>query len=148
MEDTFIQFSDAVFEICRTIRKIERQEIEKYGLKHGHAHVLKTILRAGEAMTATKLCTVCEKDKAAISRILAELTQAGLVYRKTDRGNHYRAEVCLTEKGYDVARQVEERSQIAIDRASEGLSKEQLKSVYQSLSIVADNLRCACSSGW
>lgn len=144
MDDTFTQFSDAVYEIWRTIRKMERQEIEQFGLKHGHAQILRTILHSPEGITATKLCAACEKDKAAVSRILAELSDAGLVYRKTERGNHYRAKVCLTEQGSRIVSQVEECSRRLLSQASTDLQERQLQATNETLIVLAENLRKLC----
>ena len=50
--------------------------MEKYGLKGPHAQCLLAMRRNPQGITASQLCTICDKDKAAISRTVAELEQA------------------------------------------------------------------------
>ena len=81
MVTRFEQFSGAVSCIYRCIQKIERVEMAKYGLKGPHAQCLLAMSRYPDGITASELCTVCDKDKAAISRTVAELEREGLVER-------------------------------------------------------------------
>ena len=76
MVSRFEHFSASISCIYRYIQRIERTEMEKYGLKGPHAQCLLAMKKHPEGITAARLCEVCEKDKAAVSRILAELEEA------------------------------------------------------------------------
>ena len=91
--------SASVSSIYHDIQKIQRTEMAKYGLKGPHAQCLLAMSRYPEGITAARLCEICEKDKAAISRTLTELEQAGMVSRQTNNGSRYRASLTLTEQG-------------------------------------------------
>ena len=69
----FEQLSSAISRIYHYIQKIERIEMEKFGLKGPHVQCMLAMNRNPEGLTATQLCTMCEKDKAAVSRTIAEL---------------------------------------------------------------------------
>ena len=84
-------FSNSVERLSRDIQKLERMEMARYGLKGPHAQCLLALSRYPQGMIATELCELCEKDKAAISRIVAELEEAGLVQRMERNGTRYRA---------------------------------------------------------
>ena len=79
-------FSNSVACLYRDIQKLERIEMAKYGLKGPHAQCLLSLSRYPEGLIATQLCDLCEKDKAAISRTVAELEEADLVQRLEHNG--------------------------------------------------------------
>lgn len=147
MLSRFEQFSSSITCIYRYIQKIERTEMEKYGLKGPHAQCLLAMSRYPGGITAAQLCEVCEKDKAAISRTLAELEQAGMVLRSEKNGSRYRACLTLTEQGGAAAQAVRERARLAVERAGEGLDDSQREAFYRVLTLIAGNLHAICKDG-
>ena len=103
----FEQFSSAIARIYHDIQKIERVEMERFGLKGPHVQCMLALSRNPEGMTSSQLCTVCEKDKAAISRTITELEEEGMLDRDVHDGNRYRALLKLTERGKAAAAQVD-----------------------------------------
>ena len=81
--------SASVSSIYHDIQKIQRTEMAKYGLKGPHAQFLLAMSRYPEGITAARLCEICEKDKAAISRTLTELEQAGQGFDGAQRETFY-----------------------------------------------------------
>ena len=73
MINRFQEFSVSIAAIYRHIQKIERAEMVQYGLKGSTAQYLTALRLHEEGLTASQLCEVCDKDKAAISRVLTEL---------------------------------------------------------------------------
>ena len=143
----FEQFCTSAFSIYRSILKIERIEMEKFGLKGPHAQCLLTMARYPEGITGAQLCTLCDKDKAAISRTVAELENAGMLIRHCNGGNRYRAQLTLTEMGYEAAARVAVRAKHAVEQAGSGLTEEQRTIFYYGLSLIADNLQNICEDG-
>lgn len=129
------------------IQKIERTEMAKFGLKGPHAHCLLVIGKHHEGLTAAQLCDLCEKDKAAISRILAELEQEGMVNREFRNGTRYRANLTLTEKGKAAAKAVNEKARLAVERASGEMDEGQREFFYRMLSVISENLHAICKDG-
>ena len=78
MLDRFEQFSYSISNIYRHIMKIEREEMEKYGLRGSYVQYLVAMTRFPEGITSSKLSEICDKDKAAISRIISSLCRAAL----------------------------------------------------------------------
>ena len=136
----FEQFSTAISNIYQSIQKIERIEMAKYGLKGSHTQCLIAMQRYPDGITSTHLCEVCDKDKAAISRTVAELETMGLVERQRKNGNIYRANLVLTEKGLDAANRISLLAATAAEKASADLTEEQRILFYQALSLISDNL--------
>lgn len=147
MISRFEQFSSSVFCINRCIQKIERVEMAKYGLKGPHAQCLLAMKRYPDGITATQLREICDKDKAAISRTVAELEQEGMVRRITHNGNRYRAMLKLTPQGEYAAAQVAERANLAVEKAGGGMTDEQRTVMYTVLDMIAANLQTICAEG-
>ena len=143
----FEQFCTSAFSIYRSILKIERIEMEKFGLKGPHAQCLLNMARYPEGITSAQLCTMCDKDKAAISRTVAELEDAGMLVRHFNGNNRYRAQLTLTEMGLEAAARVAERAKFAVEQAGSGLSDEQRAIFYYALGLIADNLQNICNEG-
>lgn len=140
-------FSSSVSCLYHDIQKIERVEMAKFGLKGPHAQCLLAMSRCPEGVTAARLCELCEKDKAAISRTLAELEQSGMVLRVQHNGTRYRANLILTEQGKAAAQAVNQRAQLAVERAGEGLDDAQREVFYRVLALIAGNLHAICKDG-
>ncbi len=147
MISRFEVISAAISSMYHDIQKIERVEMAKHGLKGPHAQCLVAMSAYPDGVTSAQLCELCEKDKAAISRAVAELEAAGLVCRIQRNGNRYRAQLVLTERGQDIARQVSEKVQLAVERAGEGLEDAQRDVFYPVLARIAGNLHTICKEG-
>ena len=140
-------FSGAISSMYRDIQRIERTEMAKFGLKGPHAQCLLTMSHYPEGLTATQLCEACEKDKAAVSRILTELEQGGMILRTRRNGTLYRASLTLTEQGKKAAETVKERARLAVEQAGIGLDDAQREIFYRVLAMIAGNLHAICKDG-
>lgn len=147
MASRFEQFSASVSCIYRCIQKIERVEMAKYGLKGPHAQCLLAMSRYPEGITSSQLCTICDKDKAAISRTVAELEREGMIERALQGGNRYRALLTLTPQGEAAAVQVDERAKLAVEKAGGGMTDDQRAVFYQVLELIAGHLQSICEEG-
>ena len=129
------------------IQKIERVEMAKFGLKGPHAQCILALNRHPEGLTVSQLCELCDKDKAAISRTVSELEEAGMVLRDQRHGSRYRAPLTLTEQGIAAAQAVSDRAHVAVEQAGIGLEDDQRQIFYQVLSLIAGNLHAICKDG-
>lgn len=136
----FERFSSQIACIHRAIAKIERDEMQKAGYKGVYAPCLIALRGAPEGLTAAALCKVCEKDKASVSRILAEMEQLGLIGRVGEYPNLYRARLLLTVKGNKAAEYVCKKAISAVAIAGRELSDEERKIFYRCLGSIAQNI--------
>ena len=143
----FEEFSFAISEIYHCIQKIERDEMDKYGLKGPHAQYLVAMTRCPEGVTAAQLSELCDKDKAAVSRALSELEKRGLVIRELANDTAYRALLKLTETGSAAARFVCEKATQAVEVAGKGLSDQDRLIFYAALRRIATNLQTIAKDG-
>ena len=142
----FEEFCSIISSIQHHIQKIERDEREKYGLKGAFAQYLLAMDRHPDGITAAALCEECDKDKAAVSRILNEMEAKGLVSRHPG-DTPYRARLFLTESGRTAAGYVCQKAVAAVERAGEGLADEDRKAFYAALGLIAGNLQAICREG-
>ena len=140
-------FSTVVSSLYHDIQRIERLEMAKYGLKGPHAQCLVIMDRYPEGITAARLCEICERDKAAVSRTVAELEEAGLLTRREQNGIRYRVPLMLTEEGRAAARNVNAVAGRAVEQAGFGLNDTQREVFYQVLGHIAQNLHTISRDG-
>lgn len=143
----FEQFSSAFSSIYRYIQKIEREEMEKHGLKGAFAQYLMALHRHPDGMTASQLCEACDMNKAAVSRAIGEMEEAGLVCKKSENETSYRAPLFLTERGREIVQFVYERGIIAVEKGGQGLSEDDRRAFYAALQLIAGNLQRLCQDG-
>lgn len=147
MIQKYEHFSLSVSRIYHDIQRIERQEMEKFGLKGPHAQPLLVMQRHPEGITAAQLCEICDKDKAAISRSLSELEEKGMVSRERTGTGSYRASLHLTRQGEEAARAVGDKARQAVEQAGIGLEDDQRQIFYRVLALIAENLHTICTDG-
>ena len=147
MTSRFERFSASVSSLYHCIQKIERMEMAKYGLKGPHAQCLLAMSRYPQGITASRLCALCDKDKAAISRTVAELERESMVIRDLRDGSNYRATLKLTEQGQVAAQQVEERVKLVVEKAGSGMTDAQREAFYSIMNLIAGHLQTICESG-
>lgn len=136
MEQRFETFTVLINRISRNIRKIKNQEMAAYGLRSAHVSCL-YYLYTEEGLTATELCERCEEDKATISRALEYLEGNGYLLQSTKR---YKSPLDLTEKGREVGKKIADKISLVLDEISTGLTEEERRALYRSLTIVSDSL--------
>ena len=147
MRSRFEQFTFVISGVYRYIQKIERDEMVKYGYKGAYAQYLVTIHHHPEGLTSSQICEACDKDKAAVSRVIAEMEQKGLVTRGAAEDSAYRARIRLTDEGLRAARFVDERARAAVLAAGKGLTDENRRVFYETLNLIAGNLQNLSKEG-
>ena len=143
----FEQFSYVISGINRHIQKIERDEMIKYGYKGAFAQYLVAIRRFPEGLTSAKLCEICDKDKAAVSRVLNEMQEKGLILRENTGDNRYNALIKLTDEGFRAVAYVDERAEAAIEAIGNEMSDEKRAEFYATLNFIASKLQTLSKEG-
>lgn len=139
------RFIASIAGISRCIQKIETDEMKKYSLKGSHAQFLVALSQNPEGVTAAQLCGLCDKDKAAVSRAIAELEERGLLRR--EGGAVYRARLLLTDQGKKLARIVCHKVESAVRLAEAEIDEEQSRELFEILTHIAGGLQSVCKNG-
>ena len=146
MVDRFAKFVAGISCISRCIQKIERDVMVHYGLKGPHAQYLIAMSRYPDGVTATQLSSLCEKDKAAVSRAVSELEKNGLIHRAGE-GNSYRAMLTLTVQGKKAADQLIRQAEIAVEQAGLGLTDDARATFYSAFNLIVSDLQRISEDG-
>ena len=147
MVNRFEAFVSSIACISRYIQKIERDVMVNYGLKGPHAQYLIAMNRFPDGITVTQLSSICERDKAAVSRAIAELESARLVQKPSAVGSGYRALLTLTERGKQAAVQLIRTAELAVEQAGQGLTEDNRAAFYAAFHQIAANLQRMSEAG-
>ena len=94
----------------------------------------------------TELCACCDKDKAAVSRIISEMVDKGLVLRQNEGVKVYNSRLLLTDEGKKAADFVLERGESAVELVSQ-LSESERKALYSALDSILSKLEVLAEEG-
>lgn len=145
MFSRYERFAFTISGVQRCIQKIEREEMERYGCKGVFAQYLAALYRCPDGLTCAQLSEICDRDKAAVSRTVAEMEEKLLVARDGDTA--YRARIMLTDEGRKAACYVRKRAQAAVETGGKGLTDEERQIFYAALALIAGNLEVICRDG-
>lgn len=140
----FERLSFAFTEVYRCWHKIAADEMGQYGLKGPYAIYLIAMLRFPEGVTAARLCEICNRNKADVSRAVADMEKKGFLIKK---GVPYRALLVLTEAGKTAAEQVSEKACRALEIGGKGLSDERRVIFLKTFEVIAANLKVISKEG-
>ena len=141
MEKRFERFAAAVLEMNRYLQRIKEQEMRRFGLRSAHTMCIFYLGQHPEGLTVTQLTEICREDKAAVSRNLSELSRMGLVSCSAPPDRRvYRDPYRLTERGTEIAAQVEAQVSDALSACGRGLTEAQRDNFYTAAQIIISNL--------
>ena len=141
------QFSYIISVINRQIQKIERDEMVKYGYKGAFAQYLVAMRRYADGVTSAQLSEICDKDKAAVSRVVTEMIEKGLIVRNCANDTVYRAKLMLTQEGCRIADILAVRAATAVEAVGNELTEEERKMFYSTLDFISDRLHHISKEG-
>lgn len=145
MLNRYERFSFLISSINRDIQKIEREEMVKYGYKGAYAQYLIALYRNPYGLTSAQLCEICDKDKAAVSRVVSEMVEKNLVKRTGD--NIYRAMLVLTDEGKKAVSYVAQKAEIAVDIIGNSIEEDERKIMYEVLKDIYTKLNTISQTG-
>ncbi|MBE7076502.1 MAG: MarR family transcriptional regulator [Clostridiales bacterium] len=139
MKERFELFTVLIAKISRSIRKIKTEEMEEFDLKSPHVSCLYYLFKSNN-LTATELCEICQEDKSAISRSLDYLESKGYISCDSNLKKRYKCHLTLTEKGQKIGKIIADKIDEILEIASDGLTEEKRIILYESLTLISDNL--------
>ncbi|MGN0172187.1 MAG: MarR family winged helix-turn-helix transcriptional regulator [Acutalibacteraceae bacterium] len=137
----FEDFVGTVSQLYKVIQKLKAGRMKDFGLKGPDVMCLFYLSQYRDGLTAARLCELAGMDKAAVSRILAELEQKGYVaYPTRDGSRKYRVCAVLTPRGQAVTEQIDRIICDIVEEAGEGVSESDRRAMYRALGIISCNL--------
>ena len=137
--DRFQRFTFALFTLHHSWNRLATDAMKRHGLKGAYALYLVTIADEDEAMTAARLAELCQRDKADVSRAIAVFQEKGILEKHGS--NRYRMPLRLTEEGRKLVDEIRGQVVDVLESAGAGLSEEMRENMYQSLSLIAENMK-------
>ena len=138
MIERFQSFVTGITICYKYIQRIKNAEMTEFGLKGTHVMCIFFLHHSPEGLTAAELCQLCAEDKAAISRTLAALLEKGYIQSEEKK---YRAKITLTEKGLQLAKQVDKVIEQWVGFGGDGLEEAERENFYHTLELISDNLK-------
>ena len=138
MQEQFKLFTVLISSINRNIRRVKTDIMAEHDLKCPHISTLYYLYVEGN-LTLKELCELCREDKGAISRSVKSLAEDGLVDTNSI-STKYKNKLSLTEKGKIIGKDIANKIDVAVQKATEGLSEDEKDFVYRGLSIINKNL--------
>lgn len=96
---------------------------------------------------ASNLCEECGEDKATVSRALSYLEANEFIARQCGSSKPYKNAILLMPKGREAGKRIADMNSYILDVISGGFTKEEKSSLFNSLSILNDNLEINFNMG-
>ncbi len=139
MENRFKEFTILIGKIGKSIKKLKSEEMREYGLNSLHVSCI-YYLYIEKPLTSKQLSDICNEDKGAISRALEYLEKNDFITCEDNNKKRYRSQLFLTDKGKKIGEIITEKIENLLEEASKGLTEENRTIMYQTLSLICDNL--------
>ncbi len=147
MIDRFEKFSSFISEIYRNWHKIANDVMEEHGLKGPHSVYLTTMCKYPEGISAAELSETTARDKADVSRAIAQFEKEKLVEKVLVNNHYYRAPIKLTEAGRAIAEDIITKATAAVELGGKGLTDVDRNTFYEALELISSNLRILAEEG-
>lgn len=142
-EDRFDKFNHLTSSAIKSIHKLKAMGMLPFGLTAAHTMCLRHLYNYPDGITRTKLVRLCDIDKAQISRIINDLCAKGYVVETENENINYRKRLKLSPLGKDTTEAINRKVLRVNEFVSEDIPDDQLKTFYDTLSIICDKLKLA-----
>ena len=140
VNDRFMRFSIAMETISKNVQRYKNEQLSPFGLKSMHLMFLYCLGQAENGLTATELSKSCGVDKAFISRMAADLRSMGYIGSVDQDGGHYKKRLELTERGWEIIADINDRINLAVEKVTADVSREHLEIFYAVLEQMNGNI--------
>ena len=144
-ENRFEDFVGLITAVAKEIQRIKTVELARFGLRASDLMCVYTLQHHPDGLTAAELARATSVDRAAVSRVVSHLKEAGIVEvggeEEDTAAERYRAPIRLSEKGSAVMLEVNDIIRRIVDQAGSDLSDESRRIMYDSLSSVYKELK-------
>ena len=138
-KDRFEIFSSSVMQLVKSVQALKARKMAEYDLKGTNAICLCRVLESENGLTATELASVCEIDKAQISRSMGELVEKGFVLKEAEGEKRYKQKYRLTPVGRRAALDINRSFAEIEETVSQNISPASLDHFYHTLYRLCDN---------
>ena len=141
-ETGFNSFSALVSSANKSLERLKAKHMEKFGLSGTHTLCIRYLYDSPKGLTRTELANRLAIDRAQVTRIIGELLYEELVVEGTGKSS-YRKKCILTDKGKEIAVEINGIVSTINQFVSGNIPKERLDAFYETLSEICENLKKA-----
>lgn len=125
-------------------RRLMDELIKPLGFSRLEWQILSYLSVAGEDLTQKQLNCFIDNDCAFITRALDKLEEKKLIRRKINADDKRQRDVQLTAKGRPIARRLYDYGKKLNDDLMEGLSENEINTLYKLTGRIEDNIKTLC----
>jgi MarR family transcriptional regulator, organic hydroperoxide resistance regulator len=108
------------------------------GIAPSHGDILWALITYGD-LPMKKLAEIINRDKSTVTALVNKLIKSGYVQRRTHDSDSRSSIISLTEKGRTLQKDFWEVSEALRNKAYQGLTDEEMKTLMHLLSKIHDN---------
>ena len=143
-ETGFDSFSTLVSSALKSLERLKSKYMERFGLSGTHTLCIRQLFEVPGGLTRTELANRLSIDRAQVTRIIGELLSEGLVVEGKGASS-YRKKCILTDKGKEVAAEINCIVSNINHFVSGAIPKDRLAVFYETLYEICENLKKADS---
>ncbi len=143
-ETGFDSFSTLVSSALKSLERLKSRYMERFGLSGTHTLCIRQLFEAPNGLTRTELANRLSIDRAQVTRIIGELLSEELVVEGKGTSS-YRKKCILTDKGKEIAAEINGIVSSINQFVSGDIPKESLTVFYETLYAICENLKKAAS---
>ena len=143
-ETGFDAFSTLVSSALKSLERLKAKHMEQFGLSGTHTLCIRQLYDSPGGLTRTELANRLSIDRAQVTRIIVELLSEGLAV-EVKGSSSYRKKCLLTDKGKEVASEINSIVSDINYFVSGNIPKEKLFIFYETLYEICENLKKADS---
>ena len=123
--------------LCQNkIQKDVNDELKKYQLSSSYIGILLLLNDHTEGYSMTELSKLISVDNALMTRNIKGLEEIEYVYRNREKTNQRKYHICLTEKGLEVAKELQKIMQKKQEEFVSNFTKEEKEMIEKAINIV------------
>lgn len=139
MAESFERFVTIISLLHKNIQRMKQIEMQELGLKGPHVMCLFYLSQNPDGLNASQLSQYACVDKAATSRVLAQLSRLELISYPTET-KKYRTRAVLTARGIGIAQQINQTISGLVQDVTTGLTQAERDTMYHCLFTISDNI--------
>ena len=142
-QDRFDHFYHLLSGSLKSIQKLKVLGMLPFGLTGAHTMCLRHLYNSPDGLTRSEIVSLCDIDKAQVSRVINELCAKGYVLETDGENINYKKRLKLTPIGKDTTEKINGLVRDISCFVSSDIPEEELSIFYKTLEAISQRLESA-----
>lgn len=142
-KDRFDQFYHLLSGSLKNVQKLKVLGMLPFGLTGAHTMCLRHLSAASDGLTRSEIVTLCDIDKAQVSRVINDLCAKGYVIETDSESFNYKKRLKLTPMGKDTTEKINKLVLDVNNFVSNDIPADELKIFYKTFEAISQRLEAA-----